>query len=264
MSSTDPSASTPASGAAPDETPDFAAPDLAAPDFTAPASSSGFPSTSYPPDSSAAGPVPAPGYPGQAAGYPGQAAGYPAQAAGYPVPGSYPGQQPYPPQPYVPQPPAEQPVGWAPGAAAQPHEEKVGRGLLFSLGGIVVGVVLTVLLWKVGFFASITSFAMAYATVWLYTRGAGAPPKKGVGAVIGVIVIGVVVSLASIVTADALDYLASDYPDASIAEKADFVAYNLLRPEVWQDYSTNVVMFVIFAALGTFGLIRQLGRARGA
>lgn len=245
MSSTDPSASTPPSGAAPDGTPDFTAPD-----FSAPASSSGFPSTSYPPDSSAAGPVPAPGYP--------------VQAQGYPVPGGYPGQQPYPPQPYVPQPPAEQPIGWAPGAAVQPHEEKVGRGLLFSLGGIVVGVVLTVLLWKVGFFASITSFAMAYATVWLYTKGAGAPPKKGVGAVIGVIVIGVVVSLASIVTADALDYLASDYPDASIAEKADFVAYNLVRPEVWQDYSTNVVMFVIFAALGTFGLIRQLGRARGA
>jgi hypothetical protein len=156
------------------------------------------------------------------------------------------------------------PVEWTPAPVAAMPEERVGRGLVFSLGGIVVGVVLTVLLWKLNFVASITSFAMAYAVIWLYTKGAGSAPRKGVGAVIGVIVAGVVISLASVVATDALDYLAVDYPDATLAEKADFVWYNLTLPEVWQAYSTEVAMYVLFAALGTFGLIRQLGRAQRA
>jgi hypothetical protein len=57
---------------------------------------------------------------------------------------------------------------------------------------------------------------------------------------------------------------AGDTPDATLAEKADFVWHNLTRTEVWQAYSSEVVMYVLFAALGTFGLIRQLGQARRA
>ncbi|PKQ23331.1 MAG: hypothetical protein CVT65_08630, partial [Actinobacteria bacterium HGW-Actinobacteria-5] len=134
----------------------------------------------------------------------------------------------------------------------------------FSLGGIVVGVVLTVVVWKLNFIASITSFAMAYVCIWLYVKGAGSAPRKGVGALIGVIVLGVAISLSSVVAVDALDYLGQDYPDSTLAEKVDFVFYNLFRAEVWESYTTEVLMYVVFAALGTFGLIRQLGRARGA
>lgn len=279
MSQTEPSASTPANGAVP-----ASATPAGPPDFAAPGAPTGFPPTypapgAYPSPQSYA-PQAYPAQPSTPQAYAPQA--YPAQA---PTPQAYPAQsypaQPYPPQqpsvspqayaqqpsapqPYAQQPPAGQPADWAPGAVAPTREERVGRGVLFSLGGIVVGMVLTVVLWKIGFFASITSFAMAYATVWLYAKGAGAPPRKGVPAVIGVIVVGVIVSLSSIVAADALDYLASDYPDATLAQKADFVLYNILRPEVWQDYTSSAAMFVIFAALGTFGLIRQLGRARRA
>lgn len=284
MSQTEPSASTPANGAVP-----ASATPAGPPDFAAPGAPTGFPPTypapgAYPSPQSYA-PQAYPAQPSTPQSYAPQA--YPAQPS---TPQPYPAQsypaQPYPPQqpsvspqayaqqpsapqpyaqqPYAQQPPVGQPADWAPGAVAPTREERVGRGVLFSLGGIVVGVVLTVVLWKIGFFASITSFAMAYATVWLYAKGAGAPPRKGVPAVIGVIVVGVVVSLSSIVAADALDYLASDYPDATLAQKADFVLYNILRPEVWQDYTSSAAMFVIFAALGTFGLIRQLGRARRA
>ncbi|MGC3994099.1 MAG: hypothetical protein QM779_08355 [Propionicimonas sp.] len=191
-------------------------------------------------------------YPGQP--YAGQ------QHPGQPYAGQQHPGQPYPGQPYPGQPYAQT----SPAVASAPATEKVGRGLLFSLGGIVVGVVITILLWKMNFIASITSFAMAYATIWLYTKGAGTPPRRGVGGVIAVIVAGVVVSLASVVVVDALDYLAAREPDASLGEKADFVVYNLLQPGVWQGYAGNVAMYFLFAALGTFGLIRQLGRAKGA
>lgn len=210
--------------------------------------------------------------PGYAAPTPGQGA-YPSAPGqgGFPAPQAYPQQPGYPPaQPPYPAP--GEATGWpgAPGEATglptaptQPIE-RVGRGLLFSLGGIVVGVVLTVLIWKLNFIASLTSFAMAYACVWLYTRGAGRAPRKGVGALIAVIVAGVVVSLASVIAVDALDYLGQDYPDATLTEKVDFVLSNIFRPEVWQSYTSEVLMYVLFAALGTFGLIRQLGRAKGA
>lgn len=151
-----------------------------------------------------------------------------------------------------------------PQAAVEPGHEQVGRGLLFSLGSILVGIALTLLLWQLGFIASITSFALAYAAIWLYTKGAGAPPAKGALGVVTVIVIGVALSLLSVVVADALSYLGQEYPDASIAEKFDFVTYNLGRAELWQEYTTDALMYLLFAALGTFGLIRQLGRAKGA
>jgi hypothetical protein len=142
--------------------------------------------------------------------------------------------------------------------------ERVGRGIVFSLLSIVVGVGLTMVLYQVGFIASITSFALAYAAIWLYTLGAGAPPRKGVWGVIAVIVVGVALSLISLVVSDMIAYLAEEYPAADLADKIDFIVYNLGRGEVWGDYTTDIVMYVLFAGLGTFGLVRQLGRARKA
>ena len=142
--------------------------------------------------------------------------------------------------------------------------ERVGRGLLFSLASIIAGVGLTMVLYQVGFIASITSFVLAYAAIRLYTLGAGAPPRKGVWAVIAVIVVGVALSLISLVVSDLVAYLAEHYPDAALADKIDFVTVNLTVGEVWAEYTKDIVMYILFAGLGTFGLIRQLGRARTA
>ena len=60
-----------------------------------------------------------------------------------------------------------------------PVTENVGRGVLFSLLAIPVGVAAAVLIWQLGFIASITSFAIAAGAAWLYTRGAGAAPRAG-------------------------------------------------------------------------------------
>lgn len=167
---------------------------------------------------------------------------------------------------------ASHPVGET-GAPGQPDVEwwkdqapveRVGRGILFSLGAIVIGVALTMIIYKLGFMASITSFVLAYSAVWLYTLGAGAAPRKGVWGVLAVIVVGIALSVVSLLVTDVLDYLATNFPDAALADKLDTIWYNLGRGEVWGDYTADIVMYLLFAGLGTFGVVRQLGRARKA
>jgi hypothetical protein len=179
---------------------------------------------------------------------------YPAQPA-QPAPTAHPGYASYPPVPGTPVPAVVNPAA---------GEERVGRGLLFSLGGIVVGIALTVVMWKLSFFASFTSLAMAYSVAWLYTKGAGRAPSKGAPGVIAVIVLGVAACLASLIATDTLTAIALDFPEAPVALQVRAVAENVFNPGVWQQYTREVFMYLLFAALGTVGLIRQLGRARRA
>ncbi len=64
-----------------------------------------------------------------------------------------------------------------------PPSENVSRGLLFSLGSIVVGIAgFTVLSGVIGIYGTITGIvavAIPLVSAWLYTKGAGAPVKNG-------------------------------------------------------------------------------------
>lgn len=198
------------------------------------------------------------------AAQPGAPAGYQAPAADYQVPAAadpaY--QAPGAPQAYPPavgQYPAADPA--APVAAPVPvGPENVGRGVLFSLLAIVLGAVLAVVLYQLGFIASITSFAMAWAAGWLYTKGAGAPPRKGVVPLIVVIVVGVIVSLIAMPAWALYSGLAAQNPDAGFGEIMPYVLQLLPNPELWQAFGMNSLIFVAFAALGTFSTLRQLSR----
>jgi len=140
--------------------------------------------------------------------------------------------------------------------------ENVGRGILFSLIAIPLGVGLTVGVWQLGFVASITALAMAVAAIWLYAKGAGAAPSKGALPLIAVIIVGVVASAVGIIAADAFRYLAEEYPGLAMGDQVAFVAENLGNAKVWQSYAGDIAMLSLFAALGTFRVIRQLGRAK--
>lgn len=166
--------------------------------------------------------------------------------------------------PALPQPGAPLPIEPDASPAADLPPENVGRGVLFSLGGIVVGAVLTVVLWRLNFIAAASSLALAVTTVWLYAKGAGRPPAKGAMAVVAVIVAGVGLSLTAALASDAVAYLLSEYPDATLAEHVDAVLWYISLPEVWSENSMSILIYIAFAALGTFGLVRQLGRAKGA
>jgi hypothetical protein len=160
--------------------------------------------------------------------------------------------------PDQPQAPATDPV---PAAAAV---EIVPRGLLWSLAAIPLGMLTSVLIWKLGYIASISSFLIAGLATWLYTQGARAVPRRGLVPLVGVIVAGVVLSFLAIVAADIVEYhgtpegQALGYPSA-----LDMVAANLFDPKVLGSYGSDLVMFVLFAALGVFGTLRRLMRSRG-
>ena len=146
-----------------------------------------------------------------------------------------------------------------------PVTENVGRGVLFSLLAIPVGVAAAVLIWQLGFIASITSFAIAAGAAWLYTRGAGAAPRSGLIPLILVILTGVVLSFLSIVVADMVQFYNSpEGAELGWDSLSGFVMGNIFAPEVLGSYGSEMAMFGLFAALGVFGTVRRLmasGRA---
>ncbi len=174
-----------------------------------------------------------------------------------------PGFQPVPPVSI--QAPEPEPVPAAPAVAVEPSgpaTEDVGRGVLFSLAAIPLGAALTVAIWQLGFVASISAFALAAAAVWLYAKGAGHAPAKGAFAVVAVIVLGVAVSIVGVIASDSFRYLSEEYPGTAMSDQMAYVLADLADARIWQGYGGDIAMFVLFAALGTFGVIRQLGRAK--
>jgi hypothetical protein len=145
-------------------------------------------------------------------------------------------------------------------AAAMPlaPRENVALGLLFSLGGVVLGCLATWVAWRLGFIASITSFVIAIASVALYTKGAGSAPRKGLVPLLLVIVFGVVGSFYTMYISD----LSAGY-DQVIAgsyavSKGQFISDNLFNTELIKAYGTDLLFFVGFAVLGVFGTMRRL------
>lgn len=166
---------------------------------------------------------------------------------------------------YPPPPQAAPPLTAPPSVATEElpsGPERVGRGVLFSLAGVVVGIVATVVLWQLNFIAAFTSLLMAWACIWLYAKGAGQPPRKGVFAVVGVILVGVILSLVAAISSDAVVYANEYFGQPSISEYLDTIIVVLSTPEVWAEYATSIAMYVLFAALGTVGIIMQLARSK--
>lgn len=175
-----------------------------------------------------------------------------------------PGAMAYPPGQQPPQPP-----GFPPGVPGYTQQdasgqggygvpqvpEKVGRGLLFALGGVAVGVIATVLVWQMGFVASITSFLLAWLSGVLYTRGAGAPPRKGAVPFLVLIVVGVLFAFFAAVFSDFYRW-ASEYD----LNPFSLMMVGLSMPEFWKDNGFTLVIFLVFGALGVFGVFRQLLR----
>lgn len=138
-------------------------------------------------------------------------------------------------------------------------EENVVRGLFFSLAAVVGGVILTVVIWRLGFIASITSFAIAAGAIWLYAQGAGTPPRKGIIPLVVVILVGVVLSFFSVIASDASDaYTELSKVGYNEQSRVTFVLDNMFRGEVLKEYGKDMAMFAVFAVLGIFGTMRRL------
>jgi hypothetical protein len=143
-------------------------------------------------------------------------------------------------------------------AVAGPPTENVGRGLLFAVGALPVAMVLSALVWKLGFVASIVSFALAAGVVWLYVRGAGTTPRKGLVPVVLLIIVGVALAFLGNMAVDASDYWSANGGPGSGVSRTSFIFDNIFRPEVISSYGKELAFYVGFAALGTFSTIRRL------
>ena len=143
---------------------------------------------------------------------------------------------------------------------AVPPSERVALGLLAALGAVLGGVVLTVVIWRAGFIASITSFAIAIGAAWLYTVAAGRPPKRGLIPLIVLILVGVTASFFAVVASDLMEV----YDDAVASGlvptigKSEFVRRGLTDGDVLSEYGKDMAMFGLFAVLGIFGTVRRL------
>ena len=146
---------------------------------------------------------------------------------------------------------------------ARPQAEAVGRGLFFALGAVLAGLVATVVVWRLGFIASITSFAMAAGAAWLYTQGAGSAPRKGVVPLVLMIVLGVVASFFAVVASDAWDAYDVLAGPGSVS-RFEFIRRVIVDLEVLGSYGKDMAFFAGFAVLGIFGIVRRLMGSGGA
>lgn len=137
--------------------------------------------------------------------------------------------------------------------------ENVAMGLLGASISILIGIVSAVLLWKLGFIASISSFAIAASAIWLYQFFAKSKPVRGAYPLIGVIIIGVVASFFSVVAFDL--YTLYDNPPIGyeyLVSRTEFITSNILNGELLAEYGGDIAMFVLFAVLGVAGAFKTI------
>jgi H+/Cl- antiporter ClcA len=96
----------------------------------------------------------------------------------------------------------------------------------------------------------------------LYARGSGGRVKKGIPVIALVIAVGIVGSFFAAVAVDLYDVFPKLDPEISstYASRGEFVRTNLFYGPVLEEYSRDIVLFVLFGVLGGFGTILRLVR----
>lgn len=218
--------------------------------------SNDHPTTDHQPETAASGPTFTPPAPPAPAAYGAQPTPDRSTQAG-PAPEAY-GTEP-------PAQPVEEDRFWTPeGLVSTPAlpPERVGRGALLALLAIPVGVLLSAVIWKLGFVASLSGVVVAAGAAVLYARGSGGRLKKGIPVIAAIIAVGIVGSFFAAVAVDLFDVFPQLDPEISstYASRGSFVAENLFYGPVLKEYTGQLVMFVLFGVLGGFGTILRLVR----
>ncbi len=74
---------------------------------------------------------------------------------------------------------------WPPAPSIRSNEN-VGRGALFALAALPIGVVLWLIIWSFGWMSSLVTFAAAAMAARFYVMGAGGLSRKGVWVIAGI------------------------------------------------------------------------------
>lgn len=128
---------------------------------------------------------------------------------------------------------------------------------------MVAGVVLTAVLWRIGFIAALTSYLIAAGAVFLYAKAAGVP-RKGLVPLVGLIVVGIAGSFYAAYLSDLFQaYSELGVADLGISRWA-FLADNPFHVEFVTDNGAAPVLFLAFGALGAWRTLAALmARGRG-
>lgn len=140
------------------------------------------------------------------------------------------------------------------------RREWVLRGLFSAFLAVLAGTALTVVIWRAGYIASISSFLMAAGAVYLYTRAAGGAPRNGLVPLVLLVLGGMVVSFLAIVASD-LSQVYGDLGDTVYLSRSRFIMDNLFRADVLSSYGKDMVMFAVFGLLGVIGTVMRLLRS---
>lgn len=145
-------------------------------------------------------------------------------------------------------------------STAQNSDSTPGR--LLSLLIIPVGILAWVLLWKAGFIASIAAFGIAYGALWLFQLGAKTQPTRSDAYfLVGVILVGVILSFLGGMVSDAWTAWSEEFSESTSFFSGDFWSFvidNFSSSELWGAYTTDILLSLLFVALGTGGMIKDL------
>ena len=139
------------------------------------------------------------------------------------------------------------------------------RGVLFALAAPIIGVVLWVILWRMGFIASLVSFAIVYLTVWLYKKGAGVDILSRKAAIVSLIIaiVGVILAFLAGVVSDGTSFYKQDAQMSEWALLQEGQFWSLMGESFkylsfWSAYKMDILISLAFAALGMYSTIKDL------
>jgi hypothetical protein len=139
---------------------------------------------------------------------------------------------------------------------ARPRTENVGRGLLMALIAVICGCVLSAAVYHLGYVASIVALGMGAAGIFLYAKGAGAPPRKGAVGLVVLLMAGILLAWICSVGTE-LYFFYVDRTGTSNGALA-FAVSGALSLDLFKATLKDFLIFVGFGALGIFGVARQL------
>jgi hypothetical protein len=140
--------------------------------------------------------------------------------------------------------------------------ENLVRGLLLSLLAVPAGILVFVLIWNLGFIASIVGFGVAFAAFFLYRLGSGGRVSMRGAIVIAAVTI---VTLVLAFIAAEVFTVAGEIArvnQVSVTEVLTspelfgFVVSVLTGPEVIGALAGDAVMTLLFGAIGCFAVLR--------
>lgn len=153
---------------------------------------------------------------------------------------------------------SDTPAGVAVPPAAPVHEN-IGRGTLAALLTIPVGVAAWVLIWALGYVASLVGLLVAFLALRLYVWGAGRISRPGAAVVLVTTVITLLLAFLGGIVYDA----AVAFGDASGLSAFEAVThpdfwplFGTVLPEALPDYRGDLLWAIGFGALGAFATLR--------